>query len=1364
MLHALGKGAGFVATQHSSKTCKLIFAGLFAGVNKSLTGRTALVSVHHNLSSDASVSRAFSTASYVPDVDEDIVVVDGDIESTALLYYYKKWDHARTLRPLFLQREDKERNGCNNRQLKAARKICANLGLPAPSMMEAPSAFPGLGWGTHACDGLKVLESLQQRPRAVIFPIARDSNNIRTHPLAFGAPTAQETPSKPSVDDETGMRQLHVVLRRVGSIPLVWPWSQKTRAELADKPVPVEIVLQPANINAPQDLILSSNAAFSKLARILVYLCNELALLKAKAEEVYPVLLMFGEGRASGDASHEGDLQAAFAQLLAPLRQLSQLLYHLQACCANLLCQLGALCAEQTRKSTILQGSHAVTAFSRLAQGLGVLLRLEYIIHRNPVIAAGFAAYHSMLEAVVSDAEGLYGEAEIATARQLQEQLQHLQHQLLGKGVFQRFLDTHVRSGGEVLAACGTESFCAVAASHLRSLLGGILERLSSAAERLGDRDSLAGLLCLAVVYCRVCGDEYAVDKKLLRLLLHLHEQVPLVAICSAVSLPPANFLSQALPSSLDTAVPANYIRQATALRAQQLERAVETAPRQLHQLALVTAAWLAHIDATLAPQRWTEKLLTSTAGALVRGLALAGTLQACLQGLVQLHTIVGVPVSMKTVRTMGHCACLLKGVEGAYVRHHIAIVDVLPTLISHVASGVQGLLAAMAASVRAKMRHQQAHQPRMQSRARRKQTEQALQDAGVAVQAAIQVMQGPVTPQHLLVLATCIDAITATGQVSEADLQRLASSVDTLRSVASLQPLLKQVASCGFLYFNQELLPAVLADVWAGPEEAHKLPYLLAAFSDAHQLLRYADGQPGELSQAYDRELTSALKSAILDPLLQAIETDLRVHCHAIQQAQQGQQAQQEAGSTMPDPTDDSTRDVTPLLQLPVLRLPSGTIDVRRYMERSLALAFHKYTALAWHDWRTYGEMAGLAEDKYGLAVGPVQLPSQELDQGMDLVAIGRSVPAFAAAFAYDLAGQVFIERPAAASQAKHLRTLSIAQMAQSIATHGLGICGPAFDAAYQFLALKFGVLQQLLHEEAVKARLSQEVRQQEGLPPHAAERYPLARAEQLAADLHRLGTTQAGLAYLNHLRRLVTEMGNALGLVRLLRQGSMRFAGSAASHLPNLAGLPGFASGANKRGLSPASLTAAQDLDAVVTTVRSQISSGPHHFADLVASFSSPDAHGDPALQAFHTIIPALSLNAVEAVLLAKEQLARRRRGMSEAGFTDDGFALGLAFVLSVLQQRSQFEGLQWFQMLHRHFQREQEQLRGAAADPASGGGWLSWLSAGSSQNAEPLSDVDAQNRQLALARLDSYAQEFERLSHTMTTACALFDKPCH
>ncbi len=54
------------------------------------------------------------------------------------------------------------------------------------------------------------------------------------------------------------------------------------------------------------------------------------------------------------------------------------------------------------------------------------------------------------------------------------------------------------------------------------------------------------------------------------------------------------------------------------------------------------------------------------------------------------------------------------------------------------------------------------------------------------------------------------------------------------------------QATDCSFLYFNLEVLDAVLSELCTRPEEARKLPYILAAFSDAHSLLSTSTDNSG--------------------------------------------------------------------------------------------------------------------------------------------------------------------------------------------------------------------------------------------------------------------------------------------------------------------------------------------------------------------------------------------------------------------------------------------------------------------------------------------------------------------------------------
>ena len=153
--------------------------------------------------------------------------------------------------------------------------------------------------------------------------------------------------------------------------------------------------------------------------------------------------------------------------------------------------------------------------------------------------------------------------------------------------------------------------------------------------------------------------------------------------------------------------------------------------------------------------------------------------------------------------------------------------------------------------------------------------------------------------------------------------------------------------------------------------------------------------------------------------------------------------------------------------------------------------------------------------------------------------------------------------------------------------------------------------------------------------------------------------------------------------------------------------------------------SLKSSRALDKVLDDLARSLSDSSDYFrllVDVFRPFFRDPRHSH--LRLFYLIVPPLTINFVEHIVTCKEKLNKKNK-QSEATFTDDGLAMGIAYCLSVLDQWKEFDALQWFSSVQKNFEQQRRTIKHSPSQ--------------SGQDAEKLQ----QTLSLTLHRLDTYKQ---------------------
>ncbi|TPP52258.1 WASH complex subunit 7 family protein [Leishmania donovani] len=630
-------------------------------------------------------------------------------------------------------------------------------------------------------------------------------------------------------------------------------------------------------------------------------------------------------------------------------------------------------------------------------------------------------------------------------------------------------------------------------------------------------------------------------------------------------------------------------------------------------------------------------------------------------------------------------------------------------------------------------------------------------QEQLLALQGALQLLHKPFTADTLACLVLLLDVALnreelqqskASPAITEQERDDAFIALAQLKAILTYQQTLPCITSASFLFFHRETLyPLFLKYCYEHTLAAVSLPQIVSALGDCRLLImsaRHVKNPSETLLSDYVEFVRDCVHKELVQPLCTEIENQLRLRTH---DAVLGQPYR-----VLRPSAEASGRDLTRYTLLQPFRFFDEWMHVAAQIEHYLSTQFYNLNALMPNDWKTYEEMRSLALRTYRLRIADSHLPSCILDQGLDVLVITENIQQFVAYYTYNLNEQIFIQRPSL-TPSKHLHTLNTRHIANSIRTHGTGVMNTAVNYVYKYLLKKMAILSHFLHDDYVRSHLLKDARAvRQRKKEQQPCKYPVEQAEQLIREMDRLGVAHDGVSFLEKARQLISEMGNALGFMRMMRSGGLRASGDDTDDEEGEE--EGTQDGSDngdsdtvqqrQLNLRRSTVDAVSNLDRVVHSMLEQLSDGSQYYPLLLDAIgrrlrrSSAERYAH--LQLLYLLVPALANLQVAYTIQEKEKLLKKHK--EEGVFSDDGFAVGTTFLLVLFRAYEFFDDLHWFENKKAQYRGRLEALQAALSTATASG------------------SPEFDNLHLTSSTLHTYLKEYTGLENAFTSSRRFFD----
>nr|CCC95212.1 unnamed protein product [Trypanosoma congolense IL3000] len=956
----------------------------------------------------------------------------------------------------------------------------------------------------------------------------------------------------------------------------------------------------------------------------------------------------------------------------------------------------------------------------KFADLLGAVVSVEEVLYSHETLRYGLSIYRKLLAQILRNPDKFECDEErLDTFCHL---LTKIDKELLDDGILNRLasqsfdVSSPADPDDPPIVVNTNKRLCEEFAEVLVQFISSIEDGVGSTRGH-DDRKRYVGVLGLYYFYVRLFPKvaEESTRRTICGRVFSLHRSIPVVYIRGTHFFRPGLWLTRRLQSELKNF---NYdpAKEGSALTKQECQKSKLMFLPQINRFTTLVSAWLAEMDCitTSTDPSQQEDFLQSLKEALQRGVVLAHLVRKLIVHHIVLHNCTEDALTIQDVDGISQGVQMLMMIRAAYHDKTGIIASSFNLLVGQTRYTVEQHLYDLCVGL---------------SKIPQRSSNPELRDMYSSVCMALELLSRPQTPENLvcldLLLTTIFHRQKASVTSSTASLvgdhgQETLVAFLQLSRIASYQKSIQEVTNCDFLYWQREVLyPTFIKRLYQKPLNSEYMPYILLAMHDCIPSIMSSQhtSSAKTLLNGYISYTRGCIREHLIDPLCVDIENDLRLCTHSVVL---GQPFRQIASTTR-------ARDMARFTKLPPICLFDEWLHIATEVEKHLDEKFYNLNALMANDWKTYEEIRSLAFQRYGLRICDGYLPGSIVDQGLDVLVITENIQVFVANYTYNMNEQLFVQRPST-TESKHLHTLHIRHIANSIRTHGTGIMNTTVNYVYKCLLKKLAILSQFLCDDHVKSRLLKNAKQLHAKKDDRSTEYTLSWAEKFIREMQKLGTADDGQTFLSKFRHLVSEIGNALAYMRMMRSGGLRAVADSAAFVPFVDGderLERFVisdqsdsdseeddGGRGAKGKDPelekssegsdneekipqCTVQAVRVVDGVIGNMREKLSGGSAYFRMLLEAVSKrlKGAVKYTHLKNFYLIVPPICVLHVEMMIREKEQLVKKNK---DGLFTDDGFALGCSFLLKLFGVWGLFDSLHWFENIRKHYGSRLQEVR--------------------------------------------------------------------